>query len=100
VRVGLGCNVFGRSVWLCLEAASREDGGDAVSVSLDRGTRRQRHWGFGAGIHRCPGSSLARMELKALVREWLNRIPEFEVGPRELNLGCALATTRHRTRDP
>lgn len=25
--------------------------------------------------------SLARMELKALVREWLNRIPEFEVGP-------------------
>jgi hypothetical protein len=21
------------------------------------------------------------MELKALVREWLNRIPEFEVGP-------------------
>lgn len=68
----------------------------ADQVVLDR--ERNRHAAFGLGIHRCLGSNLARMELTVAVREWLRRIPEFDLadpdavrwstgqvrGPREL----------------
>ena len=50
---------------------------DAHKVILDR--QQNRHLAFGAGIHRCAGSNLARMELRVAVEEWLSRIPEFEV---------------------
>lgn len=36
---------------------------------------------FGAGAHRCPGASLARLEMKIMVEEWLRRIPDFEIDP-------------------
>lgn len=32
---------------------------------------------FGAGIHRCPGAMLARMQIRIFLEEWLERIPEF-----------------------
>jgi cytochrome P450 len=44
-------------------------------VILDR--EANRHVAFGAGIHRCAGSNLARMELRVAVEEWLARIPVF-----------------------
>ena len=50
---------------------------DADRVILDR--LQNRHLAFGAGIHRCAGSNLARMELRVAVEEWLARIPEFEL---------------------
>ena len=50
---------------------------DADQVILDR--QQNRHLAFGAGIHRCAGSNLARMELRVAVEEWLARIPEFEL---------------------
>jgi len=37
------------------------------------------HSAFGVGIHRCIGSNLARMELRATFEEWLKRIPEYRV---------------------
>lgn len=46
-------------------------------VMLDR--EHNRHVAFGAGIHRCAGSNLARMELRVALEEWLARIPEFEL---------------------
>ncbi|MCU0261829.1 MAG: cytochrome P450 [Ilumatobacteraceae bacterium] len=46
-------------------------------VILDR--QHNRHVAFGAGIHRCAGSNLARMELRVAIEEWLARIPEFEI---------------------
>ena len=36
---------------------------------------------FGVGAHRCPGASLARLEMKIMVEEWLRRIPDFEIDP-------------------
>jgi hypothetical protein len=50
---------------------------DADRVVLDRAVNR--HVAFGAGIHRCAGSNLARMELRVAIEEWLARIPEFEL---------------------
>jgi cytochrome P450 len=46
-------------------------------VILDRAINR--HVAFGAGIHRCAGSNLARMELRVAIETWLSRIPEFEL---------------------
>ncbi len=40
-----------------------------------------RHLAFGAGIHRCVGAPLARMELRMAVDEWLRAIPDFTVAP-------------------
>jgi cytochrome P450 len=49
----------------------------ADRVILDR--EQNRHLAFGAGIHRCAGSNLARMELRVAVEEWLARVPEFDL---------------------
>lgn len=46
-------------------------------VILDRAINR--HVAFGAGIHRCAGSNLARMELRVSIETWLERLPEFEI---------------------
>jgi cytochrome P450 len=47
----------------------------AGEVVIDREVNR--HAAFGLGIHRCVGSHLARMELRAALEVWLERIPRF-----------------------
>jgi cytochrome P450 len=44
-------------------------------VLLDR--EHNRHVAFGAGIHRCAGSNLARLELRVALQTWLERIGDF-----------------------
>ena len=46
-------------------------------VILDR--EHNRHVAFGAGIHRCAGSNLARLEMRVALQTWLARIPEFSL---------------------
>jgi cytochrome P450 len=75
-----GCPIkAGERVLMNFPAANRDPEvfPDAHRVILDR--QQNRHLAFGAGIHRCAGSNLARMELRVAVEEWLHRIPEFEV---------------------
>jgi cytochrome P450 len=38
-----------------------------------------RHISFGMGLHRCPGSHLARLELKTILVQVLKRLPDFVV---------------------
>ncbi len=75
-----GCPMkAGERVLMNFPAANRDPEvfPDAERVILDR--QQNRHLAFGAGIHRCAGSNLARMELRVAVEEWLARIPEFEI---------------------
>jgi cytochrome P450 len=52
---------------------------DADTVDFDRAINK--HIAFGAGVHRCLGSHLARMELRVCLEEWHRRIPDYELRP-------------------
>lgn len=75
-----GCPIkAGDRVILNFPAANRDPDAfpDADQVIIDR--EINRHVAFGAGIHRCAGSNLARMELTVALEEWLARIPTFRL---------------------
>lgn len=77
-----GCPMkAGDRVILNFPAANRDPDAfpDADQVIVDR--QINRHVAFGAGIHRCAGSNLARMELTVALEEWLARIPTFRIAP-------------------
>lgn len=50
---------------------------DPMNTILDK--PRGEHLAFGMGIHRCPGNSLARLELIIFLEEWLKHIPDFSI---------------------
>lgn len=54
---------------------------DPMTVDLTR--KPVVHANFGNGPHRCPGSFLARTEIKVFLQEWLKRIPDFQIKPGE-----------------
>jgi cytochrome P450 len=67
----------GDRILMAFPAANRDPDvfDDPDEVRLDR--EHNRHVAFGAGIHRCAGSNLARLELRVALQTWLERIPEF-----------------------
>jgi cytochrome P450 len=52
---------------------------DPLKVDFDR--QGGIHAAFGNGAHACPGAILARRELRIFVKEWLSRIPDFQIKP-------------------
>ncbi|MCW1821847.1 cytochrome [Mycolicibacterium conceptionense] len=73
-----GCTFSpGESVIVNYAAANRDEQAfpDAGRCILDR--RENRHLGFGAGVHRCLGSSLARLEFQVGLERVLARMPDF-----------------------
>ena len=52
---------------------------DADRCVLDR--TENRHLGFGAGVHRCLGSNLARLEFQIGVERVLDRMPDVTLQP-------------------
>lgn len=52
---------------------------NAKSVDFDR--EGNVHMTFGAGVHRCLGSNLARVELRVFLEEWMKQIPDFAIAP-------------------
>ena len=58
---------------------------DPLEVNFRRNV--QKHATFGNGIHRCPGSNLARSELRIFLQEWLQRIPNFSIKPGQRSVG-------------
>jgi cytochrome P450 len=75
-----GCPVHqGDNVMVLIGSVNTDDGDlpDADDVRFDRDINK--HSAFGAGVHRCLGSHLARQELRVALREWHRRIPEYSV---------------------
>jgi cytochrome P450 len=70
----------GSVVALCLASTNLDDS-EKSSVTMNDGgkIRAKRHRSFGAGVHRCLGKALARMELAVIVAEWLRAVPDFEL---------------------
>lgn len=71
----------GDFVMLCYAASSRDPRVVEEAPKLDIHRKNVLHSAFGVGPHRCIGSNLARVELRAFLEEWLRRIPEFRVKP-------------------
>jgi cytochrome P450 len=71
----------GDRILLLWPSANRdpEEFPDPDELKLDR--QPNRHLGFGSGIHRCLGSHLARLELKTFLKEFLHRVPRYQVAP-------------------
>jgi len=91
-----GCPMkAGDKVLMNFPAANRDPAvfEDADTVVLDRA--HNRHLAFGAGIHRCAGSNLARMELRVALEEWLRRIPDFQLAD-----GAAITWAGGQVRGP
>jgi cytochrome P450 len=57
--------------------ATRGTGSAADEFVIDR--KRNNHFGFASGPHRCLGMHLARREMAIAVDEWLKVIPDFEL---------------------
>ena len=75
-----GCPVSeGRRVLLAFPAANRDPSVFENPDVVDFERAENRHVAFGAGIHRCAGSNIARMELRVALQTWMNRFPDFEL---------------------
>ncbi|ODQ89754.1 cytochrome P450 [Mycolicibacterium flavescens] len=71
----------GESVLVNYAAANRDPAvfADPDKCLLDR--RENRHLGFGAGVHRCLGSNLARLEFQIGLEQVLERMPDYTLAP-------------------
>ncbi len=71
----------GESVQVNYASANRDPAQfpDADRCVLDR--RENRHLGFGAGVHRCLGSNLARLEFQVALERVLARMPDYSLAP-------------------
>ena len=48
-------------------------------MDVDFNRKTTFHATFGNGPHRCPGSNLARTEIRVFLQEWMPRIPDFTI---------------------
>jgi cytochrome P450 len=69
----------GDMVYALVSAANRDPGvyDRAEEYVVDR--KKNNHFGFAGGPHRCLGMHLARREMAVGVEEWLRVIPEFRL---------------------
>src|SRR3984957_8309309 len=69
-----GCDVY-----MGWAAANRDPTAFEAPTEFNIQQPQNRHLTFGYGIHSCPGSALARMELRVLLEELLRRTPDLKV---------------------
>jgi len=80
-KVELSGHTFcpGETIVVNYAAANRDPAefSHADRCVLDR--QNNRHIGFGAGVHRCLGSNLARLELQVALEQVLSRMPDYTI---------------------
>jgi cytochrome P450 len=75
-----GCPMHvGDKVLLTFPAGNRDPAVFDAPDEFQIDRAHNRHFAFGAGIHRCLGSNLARMELRVALETFLARIPTFTI---------------------
>ena len=69
----------GTKVLMCIGSGNHDESKfeDPDTFRLDRATRE--HLSFGSGPHICPGATLARLEVRTLMREFTKRIASFRI---------------------
>ncbi len=69
----------GTKVLMCIGSGNHDASKfeDPDAFRLDRATRE--HLSFGSGPHICPGATLARLEVRTLMREFTKRIASFRI---------------------
>jgi cytochrome P450 len=68
-------------VLLAFGAANRDPARYGCPHGVDTDQADLGHFSFGAGVHRCLGSHLARRELCLVLEEFHKRIPDYELKP-------------------
>ncbi|RJG03166.1 cytochrome P450 [Noviherbaspirillum sedimenti] len=54
---------------------------NACPMHVDFNRKKVSHTTFGHGAHQCVGQHLARREIMLTLKEWLARIPDFQIAP-------------------
>lgn len=88
--IGVRTELYGRTlepgdrVLLAWMAANRDPAAfeDPETIVLDR--RPNRHLSFGAGIHKCVGLHLARIEAATFLEQVLTRLPDYRIVERDV----------------
>ncbi|HZS22617.1 MAG TPA: cytochrome P450 [Pseudonocardiaceae bacterium] len=73
--------VEGDLVFVPSTAAAVDERRYPDAMAVDFGRADKRHLTFYRGPHVCPGAQIARRQLRIFVREWLSRIPEYQLKP-------------------
>lgn len=69
----------GDHAMLLIGAGNGDDSEFEKAEVCDFAREANRHIAFGGGPHRCLGSHLARLELRASLEEWHQRIPDYRI---------------------
>ncbi|WP_406120568.1 cytochrome P450 [Streptomyces sp. NBC_00989] len=65
----------GAALFVAFGAANRDEGRHARAGTFDITRTPSRHLAFGFGVHSCPGSQLAREQLRLTLEELTSRLP-------------------------
>ena len=79
-----GSTIPAGQIVTCLLASANTDAAEFADPELiDFDRAANRHLAFGAGLHRCLGSHLARLEMRVALDELHRRIPAYAIKPGE-----------------
>jgi cytochrome P450 len=71
----------GERVHMLFGSANRDERAFADPERIDLEREPNHHLAFGFGIHFCLGASLARLEIRIALEEWLARAPRYALPP-------------------
>jgi cytochrome P450 len=69
----------GDKVLLYWASANRDEGEFPDPDRFDPTRRSNRHLAFGAGVHRCAGSNIARLNLRVALEEIVDRLHDIRL---------------------